>query len=211
MRTVWMLRGEATPAPTAVQLDEPDAVDHVPHRSDRRPGPARREPAPVLDQPPAADPHHPSRKEGTPMAVISVDAGTTMIKAVGYDNEGTEVVVVRQATTVSRPRPVGPSRTWSRSGTPSSTASAASPTSSANRVDYVAITAQGDGSWLVDAAGAPTGPAILWNDGRAADIVEVTVWRGRRHPMTKAITPYCSFRRACTTWQPRRAGLPPPR
>ena len=26
MRTVWMLRGEATPAPTAVQLDEPDAV-----------------------------------------------------------------------------------------------------------------------------------------------------------------------------------------
>ena len=39
------------------------------------------------------------------MAVISVDAGTTMIKAVGYNNEGTEVVVVRQATTVSRPRP----------------------------------------------------------------------------------------------------------
>jgi putative hydrolase of the HAD superfamily len=26
MRTVWMLRGEAPPAPTADQLDEPDAV-----------------------------------------------------------------------------------------------------------------------------------------------------------------------------------------
>jgi FMN phosphatase YigB (HAD superfamily) len=26
MRTVWMLRGEAPPAPTANQLDEPDAV-----------------------------------------------------------------------------------------------------------------------------------------------------------------------------------------
>jgi erythritol kinase len=39
------------------------------------------------------------------MAVIAVDAGTTMIKAVGYDEEGTEMVVVRQATSVSRPQP----------------------------------------------------------------------------------------------------------
>src|SRR4051812_13127770 len=39
-------------------------------------------------------------------------------------------------------------------------------------VDYVAITAQGDGCWLVDHRGAPPGPVILWNDGRAAEVVE---------------------------------------
>jgi erythritol kinase (D-erythritol 1-phosphate-forming) len=39
-------------------------------------------------------------------------------------------------------------------------------------VECIAITAQGDGCWLVDRGGAPTGPAILWNDGRAADVVE---------------------------------------
>ena len=39
------------------------------------------------------------------MAVICIDAGTTMIKAVGYDEQGTEAVVVRQKTTVTRPQP----------------------------------------------------------------------------------------------------------
>ena len=39
------------------------------------------------------------------MAVICIDAGTTMIKAVGYDEHGNEAVVVRQETTVTRPQP----------------------------------------------------------------------------------------------------------
>lgn len=39
------------------------------------------------------------------------------------------------------------------------------------RVDAVAVTAQGDGCWLVDAHGDPTGPALLWNDARAGDVV----------------------------------------
>ena len=37
----------------------------------------------------------------------------------------------------------------------------------------LALTAQGDGAWLVDADGAPTGPAPLWNDGRAADAHQI--------------------------------------
>ena len=105
------------------------------------------------------------------MAVISVDAGTTMIKAVGYNNEGTEVVVVRQATTVSRPRPG-----WAEQDMVAVWDAVVYSVRSVTHqlgepVDYVAITAQGDGSWLVDATGAPTGPAILWNDGRAAQII----------------------------------------
>ncbi|MCO6006862.1 carbohydrate kinase [Actinoallomurus purpureus] len=106
------------------------------------------------------------------MAVVCVDAGTTMIKAVGYGDDGAELAVERQNTTVRHPAPghaeQDPAEVWQavvrgvrrvieRLDTP---------------VSHLALTAQGDGAWLVDAAGAPTGPAILWNDGRAAAIVE---------------------------------------
>lgn len=105
------------------------------------------------------------------MAAISVDAGTTMIKAVGYDDAGFEVVVVRQQTTSLRPEPGWVEQdmldVWN--------AVAYTVRGVARRleepVDYLALTAQGDGCWLVDDRGRPTGPAILWNDGRATDVV----------------------------------------
>jgi erythritol kinase len=106
------------------------------------------------------------------MAVIAVDAGTTMIKAVGYDEEGTELVVVRQATSVSRPHPG-----WAEQDMLAVWDAVVFTVRSVQRqlksdIDFLAITAQGDGCWLVDKAGEPTGPAILWNDGRGAAIVE---------------------------------------
>ena len=38
-------------------------------------------------------------------------------------------------------------------------------------VRLLAVTAQGDGAWLVGEDGEPLRPAVLWNDGRAADVV----------------------------------------
>lgn len=46
--------------------------------------------------------------------------------------------------------------------------------------ELVAVTGQGDGAWLVDGLGRPTGPAVLWNDGRAAGLVMRL--GARRHP-----------------------------
>ena len=40
------------------------------------------------------------------------------------------------------------------------------------KIRAVAVTGQGDGSWLVDGDGKPVGPAILWTDGRAGDLVD---------------------------------------
>ncbi|MFD1934929.1 FGGY family carbohydrate kinase [Nonomuraea mangrovi] len=105
------------------------------------------------------------------MAVVCVDAGTTMIKAVGYDEAGAETVVARRATTVARPRPG-----WAEQDMTSVWEAVAACVREVVAemdapVDYVAVTAQGDGCWLVDEAGEPTGPAILWNDGRAAAFV----------------------------------------
>jgi xylulokinase len=106
------------------------------------------------------------------MAVVCVDAGTTMIKAVGYGEDGAELAVERRATTVRHPAPghaeQNPTEVWQ--------AVVRGVRQVAGRLDapvtHLALTAQGDGSWLVDAAGEPTGPAILWNDGRAGPIVE---------------------------------------
>ncbi|MEV0828260.1 FGGY-family carbohydrate kinase [Nonomuraea rubra] len=105
------------------------------------------------------------------MAIICVDAGTTVIKAVGYDSTGAEAAVARRGTVVTRPAPGHAEQdmhaVWD--------AVAATVREVAARVggaDVVAITAQGDGCWLVDADGEPTGPAILWNDARAASIVD---------------------------------------
>jgi erythritol kinase len=41
----------------------------------------------------------------------------------------------------------------------------------ARRVAALAVTAQGDGSWLIDAAGEPVGGGLLWLDSRAASLV----------------------------------------
>ncbi|WP_040892418.1 FGGY family carbohydrate kinase, partial [Verminephrobacter aporrectodeae] len=38
----------------------------------------------------------------------------------------------------------------------------------AGRSAALVATAQGDGTWLIDAAGRPVGPAMLWLDARAA-------------------------------------------
>ncbi|PRX47158.1 xylulokinase [Prauserella shujinwangii] len=106
------------------------------------------------------------------MSAIAVDAGTSMIKAVVFGDDGRAVAVARQATDVRRPRPAWAEQdmaaVWHavvaavREVLPHAPAA----------VRFVAVTAQGDGCWPVDDHGEPTGPAILWSDGRGAAVVE---------------------------------------
>ncbi|MEU8248042.1 FGGY-family carbohydrate kinase [Nonomuraea sp. NPDC048916] len=106
------------------------------------------------------------------MAAICVDAGTTVVKAVGYDGTGAEVAIARRETGVSRPVPGWAEQdmgmVWDAvARTVRDVASQVE-----GPVDFLAVTAQGDGVWLVDAAGEPTGTAILWNDGRAVATID---------------------------------------
>ncbi|SDK17224.1 FGGY-family carbohydrate kinase [Nonomuraea jiangxiensis] len=105
------------------------------------------------------------------MAIICVDAGTTVIKAVGYDASGAESAVARRETTVSRPAPGHAEQdmdaVWDAVADTVREVAAR-----VGEVEFVAVTAQGDGCWLVDEHGEPTGPAILWNDARAAATVD---------------------------------------
>lgn len=95
-----------------------------------------------------------------------------MIKAVGYDHDGNEVVVVREPTVVLHHRPG-----WAEQDMTAvwqSVASAVSQVASQldGPIDFIATTAQGDGVWLIDKDGNPTASAILWSDARGASVLD---------------------------------------
>jgi erythritol kinase len=106
--------------------------------------------------------------------IVGIDAGTSVIKAVAFDLEG------RQLALTARPNryeelPGGgveqdQARTWRDTVVVLRDLVAAVP-DLAQRVAAIGVTGQGDGTWLVDRAGAPVGKGWLWLDSRAAGIV----------------------------------------
>lgn len=106
------------------------------------------------------------------MAILCVDAGTTMVKAVVFDEEGRELRVARQATDLQRRSP-GFSEQDMCSVWDAVVYTVRSVVHGVREpVRLLGFTGQGDGCWLVGPDRRPTGSAILWNDGRAADIVD---------------------------------------
>lgn len=102
---------------------------------------------------------------------VCVDAGTTVIKTVVFDAEGRELVVTRRDTTVRHPSREQCEQDMAQVWDAVVATVREAVERVARPVRLVAVTAQGDGAWLVDADGQPVRPAVLWNDGRAADIV----------------------------------------
>lgn len=106
------------------------------------------------------------------MATICVDVGTSVIKAVAFDDRGTAIALARQETEVLRPAPGFSEQDMDSVWNASVATIRAALRQVSDPVHLISLTAQGDGCWLVDAHGRPTGPAILWNDARAAAIVD---------------------------------------
>jgi len=102
---------------------------------------------------------------------VCVDAGTTVIKTVVFDAEGRELAVTRRDTAVRHPRREQCEQDMAEVWDAVVATVREAVERVARPVRLVAVTAQGDGAWLVDADGRPVRPAVLWNDGRAADIV----------------------------------------
>ncbi|MEV6671763.1 FGGY-family carbohydrate kinase [Streptomyces sp. NPDC051162] len=105
------------------------------------------------------------------MSVLAVDVGTTMIKSVVFDDRGKETAVSRRATAVHRPCPGRAEQDMNAVWDAVAATVRSVLSESADPVRMLAFTAQGDGAWLVDGDGRPTGPAVLWSDGRAGGIV----------------------------------------
>jgi xylulokinase len=103
--------------------------------------------------------------------LLAIDVGTSGIKAVALDERGAEVAVARRPAGIDRPRESWAEQDMNRCWSLVCEALAEA-ASTARDVAFIAVTAQGDGCWLVDAAGDAVRPAILWNDGRAGRYVE---------------------------------------
>ncbi len=109
------------------------------------------------------------------MAWLAVDAGTSIIKAVVFAEDGRELAVARRRTTTLRPQAGWAEQSMKEVWSAAASAVREAAVLAASDVRAIAITAQGDGCWLVDEHGQPAGHAILWNDARAASLVEA--WR----------------------------------
>jgi erythritol kinase (D-erythritol 1-phosphate-forming) len=107
--------------------------------------------------------------------IVAVDAGTSVIKAVAFDAEG-RIVAATGELNRYRNLPGGGveqdmDRTWADAAAALAALAERVP-DLARRAAALAVTGQGDGTWLVDRAGEPVAPAWLWLDSRAAGIVE---------------------------------------
>lgn len=107
--------------------------------------------------------------------LIGIDAGTSVIKSVAFDTSGRQIAVAarpnRYETRSDGAAEQDMARTWTDCAATLSELAEKVP-DLARRTAAVSVTAQGDGTWLIDRDGEPVGKAWLWLDARAADIVE---------------------------------------
>jgi erythritol kinase (D-erythritol 1-phosphate-forming) len=105
------------------------------------------------------------------MAWLCIDAGTSVIKSVVFSNEGRELAIARSSVSVLHPQPEFSEQNMEEAWQAVVDTARRAVEAAAVPIHAIATTAQGDGVWLVDADGDPVQHAILWNDGRAASIV----------------------------------------
>ena len=113
--------------------------------------------------------------QGTDL-VIGIDAGTSVIKAVAFTLAGRAGRARRPSPTATPAGPGGAAtqpmdRDLGGLRRRRSAAWASGSRACAARTAALAVTGQGDGTWLVGAGGRPVGDAWLWLDARAAPTV----------------------------------------
>ncbi|WP_299820141.1 FGGY-family carbohydrate kinase [uncultured Roseibium sp.] len=107
-----------------------------------------------------------------PEVLIGLDAGTSVIKAVAYDLKGHQIAIAHRRnayTTLPNGGVVQDmARTWQDTVVVLKELVEQLPGGSAS-VRALAVTGQGDGTWLIDADGKPVDDGWLWLDARAAE------------------------------------------
>lgn len=109
--------------------------------------------------------------------LLGIDAGTSVIKSTIFDLDGREVAGAGRNVALLHPDDERSVRVEQEMGAVWEGVQATVRESVAKagclpqEVAAVGVTAQGDGTWLVDAQGAPVRPAITWLDGRTGPLV----------------------------------------
>lgn len=107
--------------------------------------------------------------------LIGIDSGTSVIKAVAFDLAGTQLaasaVLNRYDTGADGAASQSLPQTWADC-VKALRGLGDKVEGLARRTAAIAVTAQGDGTWLVGAGNAPVGDAWIWLDARAAPSVD---------------------------------------
>lgn len=107
--------------------------------------------------------------------ILGIDAGTSVVKAAVFDEAGNELGRGARNVPIVNPQPHLAEEDMTQVWIAAAEAISHALTSSAVRAEEilaVSATGQGDGSWIIDAHGRPVGPAMLWTDGRAGQIID---------------------------------------
>lgn len=118
--------------------------------------------------------------------ILGLDSGTSVVKAVAFDLEGEQLGCASARNSYRRAE--GGAALQSMSKTWEDAVDAIRRLGEridnlAARVVAVAVTGQGDGTWLVGAGNRPVDDAWIWLDARAAPTVE----RLKRSPLARAL------------------------
>lgn len=107
--------------------------------------------------------------------LIGIDAGTSVLKSVAFDLAGNQLAVASVPNLYEAEGRSGwvqdMNRTWADTARTLSELGERIDDLKA-RIAAIAVTAQGDGTWRIDAAGNPVGKGWLWLDARAGSIVD---------------------------------------
>jgi len=105
--------------------------------------------------------------------LIGIDAGTSVIKAVAFTFDGMQVAMTSRPNSYATPGPghveQDMARTWADCAATLRELRERIP-DLAGRAAAIAVTGQGDGTWMIDAEGEPVGGGLLWLDSRAASL-----------------------------------------
>jgi len=129
------------------------------------------DPKPTIEASPAIVERKP---EMTECYLLGIDLGTSVAKSAIFDRNGREVAVSRRTRDIIRLHPgwseVSMGALW-EDVKETLREAAASDALKDGEIVGIGLTGIACGSWLIDEAGNPVRNAILWNDGRAADII----------------------------------------
>jgi len=108
------------------------------------------------------------------MYLLGIDIGTSAVKSVVFNREGQEMAASRRTPDIIRPQPgwseVSMEALWQDVvGTIREVV--INEDLKGGRILGIGLSGTACGAWFVDDAGQPVRNAIIWNDGRAADIV----------------------------------------
>ncbi|MCQ0987890.1 FGGY-family carbohydrate kinase [Jiella marina] len=112
--------------------------------------------------------------------LIGIDAGTSVIKSVAFDLEGRQIAVASRPNSYEALSNGGVVQDMARTFTDTAATLkelVGKLPGGAASVAAVAVTAQGDGTWLFDREGEPVTPAWLWLDARAGELASAMLKR----------------------------------